>query len=75
MLKNKLYKPDKWRWLSCKINDTIFITYERSLVIFLTKIKVLFMFYNKEEHNHSYENNKTHLHVSTACVHWDWDFL
>lgn len=68
--KRKEYKAGRWRWLSCKASDTVLITYGRSLVILLTKMKVLFTFYNKEGHNHSYEKNKTHLHVSTACVRW-----
>lgn len=68
MFEKKKCKPGTWRWLSCKANDTVFITYGRSLVILLTKRKVLFTFYNKERHNHSYEKTKAHLRVSTACV-------
>lgn len=56
--KKKEHKPGKWRWLSCKVNDTVFITYVRSFVILLTKMKALFKFYTKEGHNHSYEKIK-----------------
>lgn len=68
MLKIK-YKPGKWRWLSSKVNDTVSINLGRFLVILLTKIKLLFTFYNKERPNHCYEENKMCLHVSTACDH------
>lgn len=61
------YKPGKWRWLSSKVNDTVSVKLGRFLVILLTKMKLLFTFYNKKRH--SYEENKTCLHVSTACVH------
>lgn len=65
----KEYKPGSWRWLNCRINDTVFLTYGRSLVILHTKMEALFMFYNNKGHNHRYEKSKTHLLVSTACVH------